>query len=279
MERVFVGSEALAHGVLTRHELRTFYRRVLPDVYTAKRTVLTLEDRTVAAWLWSKRQGVVKGPAASAMLGAKWVDGDIPIELNWVNHRPPTGVVTRNDTLLESEVARHGAMAVTTPERTAFELGCRGPVGQAVARLESLARATHFKVGDVQELALRHPHVKGLRQLDRVLDLVDAGAESPQETRIRLMLTDAGFPRPQTQIPVRAPDGLPRYYLDMGWEDVMVAVEYDGRHHTDRPVYSRDIIRLEYVNAKGWIVVRVVAEHRRAEIVHRVRQAWEFRRR
>jgi very-short-patch-repair endonuclease len=246
-------------------------------VYAPKRTVLTLEDRTVAAWLWSGREGVVKGMAASAMLGAKWVDGDIPIELNWGNHRPPTGVVTRNDTLLGPEVARHGPMAVTTPDRTAFDLGCRGPVAQAVARLDSLARATHFKVGDVQELALRHPHVKGLRQLDRVLDLVDAGAESPQETRLRLMLIDAGFPRPQTQIAVRAPDGLPRYYLDMGWEDLMVAVEYDGRHHTDRPIYSRDIIRLEYVNSVGWIVVRVVAEHRRAEIVHRVRQARELR--
>lgn len=170
-------------------------------------------------------------------------------------------------------------MAVTTPERTAFDLGCRGPMGQAVARLDSLARATHVKTGDVQALALHHPHVKGLRQLDRVLDLVDAGAESPQETRVRLMLIDAGFPRPQTQIPVCGPDGHPRYYLDMGWEDMMVAVEYDGRHHTDRPIYSRDIIRLEYVNSVGWIVVRVVAEHRRAEIVHRVRQAWELRRR
>jgi very-short-patch-repair endonuclease len=277
VERVFVGSEALARGTLTRHELRTFYRRVLPNVYAPKRTVLTLEDRTVAAWLWSGREGVVKGMAASAMLGAKWVDGDIPIELNWGNHRPPKGVVTRNDTLLGPEVARHGPMAVTTPDRTAFDLGCRGPVAQAVARLDSLARATHFKVGDVQELALRHPHVKGLRQLDRVLDLVDAGAESPQETRLRLMLIDAGFPRPQTQIAVRAPDGLPRYYLDMGWEDLMVAVEYDGRHHTDRPIYSRDVIRLEYVNSVGWIVVRVVAEHRRAEIVHRVRQARELR--
>lgn len=279
VERVFLGSEALACGVLTRHELRRFYRRLLPDVYAPKRTALTIEDRTVAAWLWSGREGVVKGLAASAMLGARWVDDDIPIELNWGNHRPPTGVVTRNDTLLEHEIARRGAMTVTTPARTAFDLGCRGPVGQAVARLDSLARATHFKVDDVRALALNHPHVKGLRQLDRVLDLVDAGAESPQETRIRLMLTDAGFPRPQTQIPVRAPDGLPRYYLDMGWEDVMVAVEYDGRHHTDRPVYSRDIIRLEYVNTVGWTVVRVVAEHRQAEILHRVRQAWKLRRR
>lgn len=94
MGAVFVGSEALAHGALTRHELRRFYRRVLPDVYASKRAALTLEDRTAAAWLWSRRQGVVTGLAASAMLGAKWVDDEVPIELNWVNHRPPEGVVT-----------------------------------------------------------------------------------------------------------------------------------------------------------------------------------------
>jgi very-short-patch-repair endonuclease len=278
MERVFVGSEALACGELTRHELRTFYRRVLPDVYAPKRATLTLEDRTVAAWMWSRGDGVVMGLAASAMLGAKWVDDDTPIELNWVNHRPPEGVVTRNETLLDHEVASLGAMAVTTAERTAFDLARRGPVGQAVARVDALARVTHLKVDDVHALALRHPHVKGLRQMDRVLDLADAGAESPQETRLRLMLIDAGFPRPQTQIPVLGTDGHPRYYLDMGWEDLMVAVEYDGKHHTDRPVYTKDIIRLEYVNSVGWIVIRVVAEHRRPEILHRVRRACDLRR-
>ncbi len=59
----------------------------------------------------------------------------------------------------------------------------------------------------------------------------------------------------------------------------MVAVEYDGKHHTDRPVYTRDITRLEYITSLGWIVVRVVAEHRQAEIIRRVRQACEQRRR
>lgn len=279
MERVFIGSEALSRGVLTRHELRTYYRRVLPDVYASNRKALTLEDRTAAAWLWSQRQGVVMGLAASAMLGAKWVDDDTAIELNWTNHRPPEGLVTRNESLLSDEVVQLGAMSVTTPERTAFDLARRGQLGQAVARLDALARATHLKLDDVQALGLRHPHVKGLRQVDRVLDLVDAGAESPQETWLRLLLIDAGFPRPRTQIPVPGTNGRPRYYLDMGWEQPMVAVEYDGKHHTDRPVYTKDIIRLEYINSVGWIVVRVVAEHRRAEIVQRVSRAWDLRRR
>jgi very-short-patch-repair endonuclease len=249
----------------------------LPDVYVAKRSTLTLEDRTAAAWLWSKREGVVMGLAASAMLGAKWVDADSPIELNWVNHHPPAGVLTRNETILDDEMTRYDAMSVTSAERTAFDLARRGPVPQAVARLDALARATHFKVDDVRAMGQRHPRVKGLRQVDRALDLVDAGAESPQETRLRLMFISEGYPRPRTQIPVLAPDGHPRYYLDMGWEELMVAVEYDGKHHTERPVYTKDITRLEYITSVGWIVIRVVAEHRKAEIIRRVRRACEQR--
>lgn len=279
MEGLFIGSDALARGTLTRYELRTFYRRVLPDVYVSKRASLTLEDRTVAAWMWSRGEGVVMGQAAAAMLGAKWVDPDAAIELNWANHRSPNGVVTRNETLRHDEVIQLGATTASTAERTAFDLARRGPVGQAVARVDALARATRFAVDDVYALALNHPHVKGLRQMERVLDVVDAGAESPQETRLRLLLIDEGFPKPRTQIPVLGMNGRPRYYLDMGGEDLMVAVEYDGRHHTDRPVYSRDIVRLEYLNSLGWIVIRVVAEHRRAEIMQRVRRAVELRRR
>ena len=71
------------------------------------------------------------------------------------------------------------------------------------------------------------------------------------------------FHGPTTQIPVPGPNGLPRYYLDMGWEDIMVAVEYDGEHHRKNTAdYRKDIIRLEYIQSLGWIVVRVVAGNR-----------------
>jgi hypothetical protein len=91
-------------------------------------------------------------------------------------------------------------MAVTTAARTAFDLARRGPVGQAVARLDALARATRFTAEDVRALMVRHPHVKGIRRVDGVLELVDPGAESPKETWLRLLLIEAGFPRPRTQI-------------------------------------------------------------------------------
>lgn len=271
---VLLGSEALAAGTLTRHELKTFYRRLHPDVYAPKRTELTLEDRITAAWLWSRRGGVVCGLAASALHGAKWVDDDEPVELALPNRRPTPGVITRNCTISGDEITRRGAIELTTVERTAFDLARTGRVGEAVARLDALAAATHFKQEDVREVARRHPGAREIRRLDTVLDLVDAGAESPQETRVRLLLLDNEFPRPTTQIPVLGPSGYPRYYLDMGWEDIMVAVEYDGDHHRKNTAdYRKDIIRLEYIQSLGWIVIRVVAGNHPRDIVERVRRA------
>jgi very-short-patch-repair endonuclease len=277
-EQPFIGSEALATGVVNRHELRRYYRAVMPNVYLDKRVEPSLRDRTVAAWLWSRRQAVVAGLAASAMHGAKWVDEDAPIELIWRNARAPEGVVTRDDLVFDEEIQRLNGLTVTTPERTAFDLGRRGRIGRAVERLDALAHATDFKVPTVEELADKHRHARGLRQLETALGLVDAGAESPKETWLRLLLIRAGYPRPQTQIPVLSPDGYRQYYLDMGWEDLMLAVEYDGDHHrVDRARFAYEIERSEDVNQLGWLVVKVVARSRPADILRRVQRAWDAR--
>lgn len=237
----FIGSEAVAAGAVAKHQLRARYRAVFPDVYTGQ-AGLSLHARTRAAWLWTHRHGVVAGVAASAVYGAKWVDDDVPIELIWGNARTPTGIITRRDLLLGAECRPIDGMLVTTPARTAFDLGRRGPITRAVARLDALTRATGLDTAEVALLAAAHPRARGLRQLEAVLALVDSGAESPQESWLRLLLQQAGYPRPRTQIPVRSADSRRRYYLDMGWEDLLLGVEYDGDHHrTDPTRYAYDI--------------------------------------
>lgn len=270
----FIGSEALASGALSRHQLRTRYRAVFPNVYLPLHVEASLELRIVAAWLWSRRRGIIAGAAAAASHGARWVPDDVPVELIHTNSRTPPGVLTRRDSLLDNEVQIIGGRTVTTPERTAFDIGRRGAVRSAVVRLDALVRATGFKVEDVLGIAKAHPRCPGLRRLESALELVDAGAQSPRESYLRLLLIDAGLPRPQTQIPVIGTDGMPVAYLDLGWEDCMVAVEYDGdQHRVDRRQYVKDIRRLEMLEQLGWFVVRVVAEDNPAAIVHRVRTA------
>ncbi|MGI9163383.1 MAG: hypothetical protein ACR2JI_10775 [Mycobacterium sp.] len=274
MVEAFIASEALAAGAITRYELVADHRRVLPNVHAPRGTQLSLDERIAAAWLWSGRVGVITGLAAAALHGAKWVDPDIPIELNHPHNKSPSGVITRRDTLLRGEVTRVRRMPLTTVERTAFDLARRGPAGKAVAYLDALFRARHFSADDVLAIVGAHPRVRGRRRVSRLLDLVDGGAQSPKETWLRLVLIDAGFPRPQTQIPVRTPDGYPRYYLDMGWEEFMVAVEYDGeQHRTDSAQYRGDIARSEYIDGCGWRRIRVLHGHRREDIIDRVAAA------
>lgn len=268
---VFRAGEALAAGEVTRHGLAAHHRRLLPGVWTPRGQAPSLQDRIAAAWLWSERQGIACGLAASAMHGARWVADDIPIEVNIARHKSPPGVVVGRDTLLPGEVTTVGGIAVTTVARTAFDLARRGPRGVAVERLDALARATRFAPEHVLAVFDAHPGLRGRRRVPGLLRFVDAGAQSPKETWLRLVLIEAGFPCPQTQIPVPAPDGYPRYFLDMGWPEYMVAVEYDGEQHRTDPVqYRNDVLRSEYIDGLGWRRIRVLAGHRRDDIVARV---------
>src|ERR1700722_5934157 len=95
----FVGSEALAAGELTRHQLRTRYRAALPDVYFARDVAPSLQQRAAAAWLCSGRRGALAGGGAAAPHGAQWLPDDVPVELVHTNARPPRGVLTRRGVL------------------------------------------------------------------------------------------------------------------------------------------------------------------------------------
>ncbi|HXS86760.1 MAG TPA: hypothetical protein VN741_14115, partial [Mycobacterium sp.] len=105
MRGIFIGSEAVARGELKKSEVRR-HRAVFRDVYVPRTHELSLRDRTVGAWLWSRRRATIAGAAASALHGAQWVDADVPIELIAPNARPQPGIVVRNETLGDDEVTR-----------------------------------------------------------------------------------------------------------------------------------------------------------------------------
>ncbi|MGH3958226.1 hypothetical protein [Mycobacterium sp.] len=270
MDDVFVGSEAVRQGRLRPYQLRAGFRAIYPNVYLPDYQTPSLRTRTVAAWLWSGRRGVLAGLAAAALHGSNWIDDDEPIELIWRNPHPPAGVITRNQRVEDDELTRVAGLPVTTLARTAFDLGRQLPTGEAVARLDALMRATPFSTEEVLLLAKRYPGARGLRRIRTVLPLVDPGAESPKETWLRLLLIQAGLPAPTTQIPVHE-NWLLVALLDMGWEKYKVAAEYDGDHHRSDPrQYRKDQRRLRKLERLGWIVIRVIAGDRYDDIVQRV---------
>jgi hypothetical protein len=274
MAEPFIGSEAVASGFLVKSALRTKYTKLFRDVYVSPDAQLTPQLRAHAGWLWSRRRGIIAGLSASALHGAKWVDLTAPLEIIHANRNPLPGIWVRGDDIGEDEVVVIEGIPATTPSRTALDLGCWYPRSEAVAAIDALARVTDLKMPEVDLLAQRYSGRRGIRQARATLGLVDAGAQSPKETWLRLLLIQAGLPRPQTQIPVRDEFGSIIAYLDMGWEDMKIAVEYDGdQHRSDRRQYIWDIRRLEHLERLGWIVIRVVAGDHPADITRRVRSA------
>lgn len=270
----FLGSEAVAAARLTKYALSSRFIAIHHDVYVPRGTQFTAVRRAKAAWLWSRRRGVVAGQSAAALHGAKWVDDRPPAELLYDCRRPPRGVRTWSDRVEEDEVQLIEGMRVTTPARTALDLACRYPIGKAVAAIDALARATRLKMADVELLAERYRGRRGIRRARTVLPLIDAGAESPRESRLRLLLVRAGFPPLQTQIPVYDEYGQLAAVVDMGWEEIMVGVDYEGEHHrATRREFHKGIRRHETLTGLGWIDIRVTVEDTEAAIIGRVADA------
>ncbi len=262
MTEPFLGSEALAAKAMPERAMRSLFNAVYPGVYCPGDIEMAARHRAQAAWLWSRRKAVIAGNSAAALLGAKWVSPALDAELIHANRHPPAGIAVHSETLRPGEVVEVDGMPVTSPARTAFDLG-RWTSSRllAIQRLDALTNATDVKINDVDAVMAEHRGMRGLARLRTILPLVDGGAESPQETRTRLVLIDAGLPAPQTQIRVCDEYGDFVARIDMGYRDLRVGIEYDGpQHWTDPEQRARDIDRHTALLDLGWAIIRVSSE-------------------
>jgi hypothetical protein len=275
MEQAFVGADLLASGV-TRSQLRWRYKAVHPRIYVPRNATPSVELDAHAAWLWTDRRGIVGGRAAAALHGVEWVKPGTPIELIAPRERPRPGVLVRNERIDWDEVCLIGDLPVTTPARTALDLARHFKRNEAVRNLDALAAATGLTADEVRPLVERYRGWRGMKRARIALSLMDGGAQSPKETWLRLLVIDAGYPRPRTQI--RVHDGATEAFIDMGWDEPMIGLDYDGaQHQTDRSRFVHDIGRNAFVESQGWLDLHIVKEHSRAFILHRLREAAERR--
>ncbi|NUL45927.1 DUF559 domain-containing protein [Cellulosimicrobium funkei] len=102
----------------------------------------------------------------------------------------------------------------------------------------------------------RAGRVKGVRRARLALERARIGADSPQETRTRLALVDAGLPEPDLQ--VRADPADPYSpAADLGYRDLKLAIQYDGEHHRTREQQAIDADRDRAFQERGWTVIRL----------------------
>lgn len=253
---------------LSRQDVRLRYRRLYHGVYLHNDVELTAALRARAAWLATG--ATLAGLSAAAVHGAKWLDSGAPAEIVRNDRHSQPGMIAHGYRILDDETCLAAGLPLTTPARTAFDIGRRHPANHAVPIIDSLLAATGLAIPDVLAVADRWPGVRGVRLLRSTLQLVDGAAESPPESRLRMILIHGGLPAPECQI--RFPEL--RIRVDMGWREWKVAVEYDGvQHWADARQRAWDIERIALLEAAGWVVVRVSAQmlSRPESIVERVR--------
>ena len=131
---------------------------------------------------------------------------------------------------------------------------------RALIALDAMCHRKLVRISELEE----HPglrSLKGCRRLRELLTLVDPRAESPMETRLRLLLHDAGAPPPTPQHEVRASDGRLIGRVDLAYPEWRIAIEYEGDHHRERAQFRRDITRMNALRDAGWLVLRFTAYH------------------
>jgi hypothetical protein len=165
LEGPFRANEALAAGLVTRYRLQTEFQAMHSNVYVRKGQQLTPQTRAVAAWLWADRRATIAGLSASALYRTKWIDAGLPAELNRRSRDKTNGVILHSAALDEDETYIRDGMALTSPARTAFDLGRRQGLQTAIIRMDALARATDLKIADVECLVERHPGARGIVHL------------------------------------------------------------------------------------------------------------------
>jgi hypothetical protein len=159
--------------------------------------------------------------------------------------------------LRPDEIVEICGLPCTTNTRTAIDLARWCWPGSGLAALDQMARSGLI---DPDELLVEIERWRGDRFVAHARRLIiwcDPLAESNGESWLRLRFLDAGFPRPELQIPLADADGVLRYRLDLGYERLRAAWEYDGEEfHDGLALEARDRRRLADIERRcGWSVV------------------------
>jgi hypothetical protein len=263
---LFVGSHAVAEGVLTKRQLESgLYRRVLRNVYADPGIRHDHGLKARASALLMPKEAAVGGRSAAAWFGAPFTSAADPVlvvvprECRWAG---PRGVqVHRTDVRPEEMWTDEDGVRLTTATRTAWDIATLESTSAAVALLDGMVRDGRERDDGLSEAALvaafRGRRGRwGSRRADALLPLLDSRAMSPPESRVRVACHLAGLPHPTPQYEVLH-EGAFLAQVDLAWPEAKLVVEYEGAYHFDELQIVKDDGRYARLVAAGWRVIRL----------------------
>jgi hypothetical protein len=260
---VFRGTWALQAGFLTADQLRSSaWRRLRHDVYADAEMPVDHLVQTRGVSLVAPREAAFAGLTAVVLWGGREfataddaVEVVVPPGTRW---QPGPGVVVRTATLSGDVVEDRSGLRRTRRVRTAVDLIRRGGVDDGVVLLDRLVSAGIVPLYGVRDAVERLPRCRGSKLAREIAELADGLAESPQETRLRLVIGRSGLPAPEAQYRVFDSDGFVAR-VDFAYPELKLAIEYDGQWHAEPGQLGRDRRRLNRLSAAGWRVLFVTA--------------------
>lgn len=126
------------------------------------------------------------------------------------------------------DVVRTGPFDVTTLPRTLVDCAREWPLEDAVVAIDAAISGKRVTRTQLVSAVLGARHWEGIANAARAVHLADGRAESPLETRCRLLVVAGGLPLPELQVEIHGPRGFIGR-VDGWFDDAAVAVECDGR--------------------------------------------------
>lgn len=174
------------------------------------------------------------------------------------------GVSGHTVLVFDGEVEDFEGVRMTTRSRTwldlasvlpLYDLVCMGDQLIRQPRPEFEGRTTPFStLPDLQKMLNLHRNRQGVVRAREAHDLMRIGADSAQESLLRLAILDAGLPEPDLQIKLRPEDPFSPT-ADLGFRSRRLAIQYDGGHHLEEEQIFSDLRRDKAFTAAGWKVL------------------------
>ncbi|HYW23446.1 MAG TPA: DUF559 domain-containing protein [Terriglobales bacterium] len=144
-----------------------------------------------------------------------------------------TGVLVRRARLGDGEVVERRGLRATSVLRTVVDLSRRLPLVEAVVTADLALHRRLLDLAQITAHIAQHPGRKGVIDLRRLVELTEPAAESPMETRLRLILVFAGLPRPEAQVRLYDAEGRFLARPDLYYRAARLCLEYDGGTHRE----------------------------------------------
>jgi very-short-patch-repair endonuclease len=172
-----------------------------------------------------------------------------------VSRSPSPAFVTHCSPYRAEEMTEICGLSVTSAERTLADLLLSWSRVEAIAVVDAaLHRGQVLGLERVRSMMVGR---NGVRRLGSWWLAVDGRSESALETRLRVLLSDAGIPPEEVQYRVRDNFGNVFARLDLAWPSRRLCVEADGVGvHSQPTALLRDRRRQNALVSAGWTVLR-----------------------